>query len=201
MTPPTWTCTACAVTAFYAPGSERSGPPAGWTRKADAWHCLACRREAVVERALREAEVEGSTHTAAWLKRRALADFELRRNPDRRDKAIGNLIGQPANAITEVRRELLAAGAIKPRSQEAANRRPTKPTPNRRRSTPARFAELHARIDAALRRAPTDTDAAIAKALDCSTWPVVRRRRRLEAAGEIARTERRGFASRPKGST
>ena len=193
---PTWTCTDCAVEVRYAAGHRSPALPPGWTRHRGGYRCLACRRDRAVEDALARADVEADDRRAApAIRRRALAEFELRRDPDRADKALGNLTGQPANAIAEVRRELLAAGAIKPRGRSSATscRRPRREPPPATPRRPAdRFAELYSRVDGELRRDPSRSNAGIAEGLGCAASTVRERRRQLEGEGAIPKVERRG---------
>lgn len=200
---PCWTCTGCQVTARFA-DTERTDPPSGWARHADGWLCLACRRDAAVQAALAEAEVDASVRSAGAVRREALTRFELLRDRDRADAVIAKAAGSNANAVADVRTALLAEGAIEPRAkrpptgakakQSRQPEREAAPAPDRRRS---RFAELWARVDAELRRDPSATDKAVATEVGCSTPTIARRRRALEGEGAIPATRRKGFASKP----
>ena len=183
---PTWRCTTCLVAASFA-DPDRADPPVGWTEHADGWRCLACGRAHAITAALADAGVDADAGKAATaIRRRAVAEFELVRDPNRPDAMIAKAAGTFAAVVASVRSDLLGAGVIAPRAKGAAAvARPTEPKPSR-------FAALHGRIDAALRRDPSESNAAIGRRLNCTPAAVRGRRRRLEAAGEIGAVERRG---------
>lgn len=202
----TWTCASCALVVRYLPGHAVPEHPAGWWVASDGWICLRCRRDRAVERALADAGIEDRERDSRTnaVTRAALVQFELQRDPGRSNKALGTLIGLPPYRVAAIRRDLVEQGLIERRTPgprpKAATSSPAPPrdapAPAKSRK-PSRFAALWASIDAALRADPMATDKATAADLGCSIPTVTGRRRKLEAAGEIPVTKRKGFASRP----
>jgi len=179
---PSWTCTTCQVTTRYTDPS-RVDPPAGWTEDHGSWRCLACGRAHAVSLALAAAGVDPDAgKPATAIRHRALAEFELRRDPDRPDSMIAKPISVPATAIREARAELLASGAIQARLPGAA-------TAGVGSARPSRNPGAGHRVEAELRRDPHRSNVAIAQAARAGDQTVSRLRRRLEDAGEIERRQ------------
>jgi hypothetical protein len=104
-----WTCNRCGVTARFGTGSEQPALPDGWAHTDGEWHCLACRRIAVIEAA-------GPRHgTGAGSARRlALTEFELLRDPSAPDRVIARRVKCSTSAVVPVRAELRAQGRLRP---------------------------------------------------------------------------------------
>lgn len=98
-----WTCGRCGVRASFTPDSKERVEPDGWAEVDGEWRCLACRRAAVVDAA---GDVSGTA------KRRALAEFELLRDPSASDSAIAKRIKSSTNSVTPVRAHLREAGRL-----------------------------------------------------------------------------------------
>lgn len=107
-TSPTWTCSACQVTARYAPGRPTPALPDGWERHADGLRCLRCARARAVAIALREAELDDDARGEQTIEREALAAFEIRRDDTRSNTTIGKAAGIPLQTVAAVRRKLEA---------------------------------------------------------------------------------------------
>jgi hypothetical protein len=97
-----WTCDRCGVRESFSPGSAEPVEPDGWAEVDGQWRCLACRRAVVVDDA-------GAGSGAA---RRALAEFELLRDPSASDRAIAKRIKCATSAVTPIRARLRAAGLL-----------------------------------------------------------------------------------------
>jgi hypothetical protein len=76
--------------------AELPGPP-GWAQEDGQWFCLSCRRELIVEAHRGQPAAES---------RRALIEFELRRDPHASDQVIGQRARVSSNLVGPVRRSL-----------------------------------------------------------------------------------------------
>jgi hypothetical protein len=47
-----WTCARCGMTTSFQKGSPKRAKPDGWAKEGKDWHCLRCRRELVMEKAV-----------------------------------------------------------------------------------------------------------------------------------------------------
>ena len=103
----TWICAKCSVRASFAPGFADAEPPDGWARGKDGWHCLGCRRQQAVD----AAAAKGATGAAA-IRRRALTEFELRRDPAAPDHVIARRAKCATGFVVPVRAELRDAGEL-----------------------------------------------------------------------------------------
>jgi len=102
-----WTCGRCGVTASFAPGSEQPAEPIGWARSKGEWRCLGCRRTEVIE-----AAVPTNVAGASAMRRRALTEFELLRDPTAPDRIIARRAKCPTRGVSPVRAALRAAGRL-----------------------------------------------------------------------------------------
>jgi hypothetical protein len=103
----TWTCGRCGVTASFLPGSQQPAEPMGWARADGEWRCLGCRRLEVIETA-----GPGNAAGASAVRRRALTEFELLRDPSAPDRVIARRAKCPTRAVIPVRAALRAAGRL-----------------------------------------------------------------------------------------
>ena len=104
-----WTCDGCGVVASYGAGTVEPKQPEGWMREHGAWLCLRCRREHAMDEAS-----NGTTAENKAQRRRALTEFELRRDPDASDQLIGRRARCPSRAVKPVRTALLKEGTLQP---------------------------------------------------------------------------------------
>jgi hypothetical protein len=101
-----WTCTRCEVTTTFMAGSAHQGLPADWADLEGELFCLGCRRVLAGE-AAQEAGAEGATREELLQLRKAgTLEFELRRDPDRPDRAIARACHTSAPAVAKVRDRL-----------------------------------------------------------------------------------------------
>jgi hypothetical protein len=104
-----WTCIRCRVRARFQPGTRQPAHPIGWAHEAGEWRCLACRRA--------QAEDTASTGTSAdarALRRQAVTEFELLRDPGARDHTIARRLRCPTALVRPVRTALREAGKLPP---------------------------------------------------------------------------------------
>lgn len=100
-----WTCDRCAVTIRWMDGHEAKGLPAGWSVDKRGTHCLSCRRSLAAEAACEG--VEGTTREdRAKLRRQALIDFEILREPDRPNGEIAKVVSCSVPAVVKARKRL-----------------------------------------------------------------------------------------------
>jgi hypothetical protein len=102
-----WTCGRCGVCASFAPGFRDRAEPIGWAKSHGEWRCLACRRAAAVE-----AAEHGNARGAATVRRRALTEFELLRDPSAPDRVIAKRVNCPTRVVVPIRAELHASGRL-----------------------------------------------------------------------------------------
>ena len=105
----TWTCSRCGVTTSFAPGSTEPLEPSGWAQTGAEWRCLSCRRLEVVE-----ASGPTSAKDAPARRRRALTEFELRRDPTASDRVIAKRANCPTGTVVSVRAALRLANRLAP---------------------------------------------------------------------------------------
>jgi hypothetical protein len=102
-----WTCVRCEVTASFMAGSEHTGPPADWAELDGELYCLGCRRVLAGEAAAGGEGAEGaSREELLQLRKTGTLEFELRRDPDRPDRAIARACHTSAPAVAKVRDRL-----------------------------------------------------------------------------------------------
>jgi hypothetical protein len=102
--------------------------PANWARSDDGQLCLICRREQAAETALEKAP-DGDHKSRAQLRRSAILEFELLREPERSNAEIAKACRATAPAVAKVREQLgvpeaapPSAGARAARSRTASRR-------------------------------------------------------------------------------
>jgi hypothetical protein len=95
-----WSCARCGVVASFS--SQGTGQePEGWERQGREWRCLNCRREEAMDVASTETDSEGKR-----LRRRALIEFELLRDPEATDQLVAKRARCSAALVAPVRAEL-----------------------------------------------------------------------------------------------
>jgi hypothetical protein len=99
----TWTCGRCGVRTSYTPDVREPAEPIGWARTDGEWRCLACRRMDVIE-----AAAPPNAAGVAAIRRRALTEFELLRDPAAPDRVIARRVRCPTRHVTPVRAALRA---------------------------------------------------------------------------------------------
>jgi hypothetical protein len=97
-----WTCAKCAVSV----GRIDGGPtrlPASWTESVDGIFCLACSRTRASEAAVATA-VGISSGERAQIRRRALIEFEIGRDPEASNRTIAHACRTSSAAVAAVRK-------------------------------------------------------------------------------------------------
>jgi hypothetical protein len=104
---PTWTCVRCDVTARFMADSDHDGPPADWVELDGELYCLGCRRVLAGDAAAEAEEAAGATREQLLqLRKVGTLEFEIRRDPDRPDRAIARACRTSVPAVAKVRRRL-----------------------------------------------------------------------------------------------
>ena len=100
------TCARCEMTTRWIPADKREKVPANWIVKNGQGYCLACRRELAVDDALEEMGDEGPPAARAKVRSQAVVEFEIRRDPDRRDGDIARAARCSVMAVSKARKRL-----------------------------------------------------------------------------------------------
>jgi hypothetical protein len=101
-----WTCIRCEVTARSMPGHEPLALPEGWADESDGVLCLTCRRERAAEISLDAAPESMNVQDRARLRRSALLEFEVTRDPARSDAEIARAMRSSVSSVKKVRESL-----------------------------------------------------------------------------------------------
>ena len=105
------TCGKCEMTTSWVATGKSSKTPPNWMEQGGFAYCLACRRELAVESALAEAPEDSTNKTLAQLRSATLVEFEVIRDPDRRDGEIARAIHCSAVAVGKARERVRARGS------------------------------------------------------------------------------------------
>ena len=111
-----WTCDGCGMAVSQMDGSE-TGLPEDWAHADQGLICLLCRRDLAAEEAIASAP-DSPINVRAELRRAALIEFEVRRNPEHPDGVIARTCRSSAPAVAKARQRLGIADppSTKPRS-------------------------------------------------------------------------------------
>ncbi len=99
------TCARCEMTTTWIPRSKKEKVPANWITKNGQGYCLACRRELAVDEALEEMGTDAPA-ARAKIRSQAVVEFEIRRDPDRRDGDIARAARCSVMAVSKARKRL-----------------------------------------------------------------------------------------------
>jgi hypothetical protein len=99
-----WTCGGCGVSVRQSDGS-RIPLPTGWESGDEGELCLGCRRGRAAE-AGSQSVPEGSSEDRVKARRAGLIEFELRRAPERPDRAIATACRTSAAAVKATRKRM-----------------------------------------------------------------------------------------------
>jgi hypothetical protein len=103
-----WTCSVCGVTVSYPGNHSAPSRPEGWGRQGSAWLCLRCRREAAMDAA---AATAGDSDSKS-VRRRALVEFELLRDPEAPDIVVARRARCSSAMVAPVRAALREEGKL-----------------------------------------------------------------------------------------
>lgn len=101
-----WTCDNCDVTASWAASAEKPAFPEGWVVEGDKTFCLGCRRELAGEAGADAVPEDSPNDRRLQARTHARIEFEVRRDPDRRDNAIAKACHTSVVAVRKARERL-----------------------------------------------------------------------------------------------
>jgi len=104
---PFWRCDRCNVTTRQMAGRERTECPESWTERDGVLHCLKCQRDVAADLAVEQAG-DSSVDGRAQVRRWAVVEFELERDPDRSDGEIARAISSSVPTVSKARKRLEA---------------------------------------------------------------------------------------------
>jgi hypothetical protein len=104
-----WTCGECQMTSRWLQGNEPPELPPHWTHEGGEFYCLACRRQRAAQAGLDAAPAEATGEERVKLRRTALIEFEIERDPDRSNGEIARVARCSVPAVLKVRKQLEAA--------------------------------------------------------------------------------------------
>ncbi len=93
------------MTTTWIPRTKSEKVPANWITKNGQAYCLACRRELAVDDALEEMG-DDAPAARAKIRSQAVVEFEIRRDPDRRDGDIARAARCSVMAVSKARKRL-----------------------------------------------------------------------------------------------
>ncbi len=106
-----WTCDDCTVTASWMGDSEQGGLPPHWVEEGGVLYCLQCRRDRAAEAAVSDQDVEVlSGERRVQLRKIAMIEFELQRDPERANGLIARACHTSTPAVVKARRRLEEGG-------------------------------------------------------------------------------------------
>jgi hypothetical protein len=85
---------------------ERTSLPEAWAASNDGRFCLLCRRDRAAQAAIAAAPADSSVEVRAEIRRAALIEFEVRRNPENPDGVIAKACRSSAPAVAKARERL-----------------------------------------------------------------------------------------------
>jgi hypothetical protein len=85
---------------------EQTAIPEAWSSSGDGLFCLVCRRDQAAEAAIASAPADSPVEKRAEIRRAALIEFEVLRNPDHPDGVIARVCRSSAPAVAKARERL-----------------------------------------------------------------------------------------------
>jgi hypothetical protein len=108
MSPPRrWTCSVCGVAVSFTGEQRAPKHPEGWKRQGKAWVCLRCRREEAMDAAASAGDADAKS-----IRRRALVEFELLRDPEAADIVVARRARCSSAMVAPVRTALQEKGKL-----------------------------------------------------------------------------------------
>ena len=104
---PFWRCDRCQMTTRQMAGRERTECPDSWAERDGVLHCLKCRRDAAADLAVEQAD-DANVDKRAEVRRWAVIEFEIERDPESSDREIARAINSSLPTVSKVRRRLEA---------------------------------------------------------------------------------------------
>jgi hypothetical protein len=97
----------CGVTVSFPGNHSARSHPEGWGRRDGAWMCLGCRREAAMAAAASVGDSDSKS-----VRRRALVEFELLRDPEAADIVVARRARCSSAMVTPIRAALREQGRL-----------------------------------------------------------------------------------------
>jgi hypothetical protein len=120
-----WTCDGCGLIISRIDGSQ-TALPEDWAHAEQGLICLLCRRDLAAEEAIASAPGDSPIGVRAELRRAALIEFEVRRNPDHPDGVIARTCRSSAPAVAKARQRLGISGPPSAKAAAANDRKPSR---------------------------------------------------------------------------
>ena len=108
-----WTCERCGVSVGQMDGSS-GDLPSTWTSIDDSIYCLSCSRARAGEAAMELAPETISREDRVRIRRDAVIEFEIGRDPEAPDRAIATACRTSSTAVATVRGMLQSTASIRP---------------------------------------------------------------------------------------
>ncbi|HEY1855600.1 MAG TPA: hypothetical protein VGG40_13535 [Solirubrobacterales bacterium] len=99
-----WTCSRCGVSVGRIDGEQVMMPPS-WTRSAEELFCLGCSRALAGIAATDAAPAGSSRDDLVRIRRNALVEFEIERDPEAPNRAIARACHTSTLAVAAIRRQ------------------------------------------------------------------------------------------------
>jgi hypothetical protein len=100
-----WTCNGCELSVSFMDG-EQAPLPDAWVKTGEGLFCLVCRRDRAADEAIASAPSDSPVNVRAEIRRAALIEFEVLRNPDHPDGVIARTCRSSAPAVAKARQRL-----------------------------------------------------------------------------------------------
>jgi hypothetical protein len=101
-----WTCERCQVTSRSMEGLPPMELPSGWVDDSAGIFCLGCRRERAADASLDDVPADSSIEDRAQMRRHAIVDFEVGRDPERTNGEIARAIRSSVPSVRKARTRL-----------------------------------------------------------------------------------------------
>ena len=101
-----WTCAGCEMTSRWLAGSRPPNLPPNWVREKGDYYCLACRRQRAAEAGVAAAPASITAEQRVQVRRTALIEFEIERDPERTNGEIARVARCSVPAVVKVRKQL-----------------------------------------------------------------------------------------------
>ncbi len=99
-------CSRCEMRTRWIASEEAATAPPNWVENGNNAYCLMCRRELAVQDALEEMGPDAPAEGRAKIRSQAVLEFEIRRDPDRRDGEIARAAQCSVMAVSKARKRL-----------------------------------------------------------------------------------------------
>ena len=94
------------MTVSFAPDVKTPRLPSTWAKEDGELYCLACRRDMAGEAGLEGVDEDLNDQKRLQIRSQARIEFEIKRDPDRRDNVIAKACGTSTVAVRKARARL-----------------------------------------------------------------------------------------------